>query len=168
MLKLSVCTLDLTGDFTPNQHFTPMFHGANITEQDGSKRTANVSMPTDMLARVRSIPGLTDVVVETMRTDFQSCDTVVQVFLPGEPVTPSKVGAPDENGDMPYLRFVDGKIHVGHAFHRFELSETNGMVTIDGGDSDNYAYHSAEMLDLMIEGLTILRDVRRADTAKTA
>lgn len=168
MLKLSVCTLDITGDFTPTRHFTPMFVGATITEQDGSTRTANVSVPADMLARMRSVTDLTSVVVETMRSDFQSCDTVVQVFLPGEPVTASKVGEPDENGDMPYLRVMDGKVHVGHAFHRFELSETNGMVSIDGGDSDNYAYHSSEMLDQMIEGLTMLRDKRRADKLASA
>lgn len=169
MLKFAIATLDVMGDFTPTRFCTPTFVDATLTAQDGSTRKANVAVPTELLARIQSAGNdLTSVVVETMRNDFQSCDTVVQVFLPGETVVPSRTGEPDENGDMAYLRRVGDLVEVGYAHHRFTLSAFRGMVTIDGGDGENQAYHPDQMLDQMIEGLMMLRDIRDEKMAKAA
>lgn len=167
-LNLRIVTLDITGEFTPTRFYLPVFLNARIIHQDGREEVANVGFDKALLAKLQTRADLSTVTVEIEKPVNSTILHVRQVFLPGQDVVPTRLGRVNEAGEVSYLRRLDDEIEIGRTsedyHHRcFRLKGGDLFITIDGDDCENRAHLHPDMLDELIDGLIMLRAMRRGD-----
>lgn len=167
-LDLQIVTIDLDGEFTPKKFLTAFYPNARVVHTDGREERLTVGFDDEMLAKLNSREGLTSVTVEIEVMAGTGRVQVRQVFLPGQDVVPTRVGPANESGEVSFLRRLDDQIEIGRTSsdyldQGFRLSGSDLSITIDGGDCENRLHFDPALLDDMIDGLIMLRALRRGD-----
>lgn len=167
-LDLQIVTMDLTGEFSPKRFYVATYPHAHILHADGRQEHRTVGFDKEMLAKLKTGGDLTSVTVEIEISDNSTISHVRQVFLPGQDVVPTRVGPANESGEVSFLRRLDDQVELGRTSsdyngQGFRLSGSDLSITIDGGDCENRIHFDPALLDDMIDGLTMLRALRRGE-----